>query len=75
MLIFSHFHASVTLTRKPFMPQHSNKNIQMQVDQSQDRVVIHTDANVSMYVIAYAPRVLISNVKTHKTENKLLNTK
>ena len=64
MFIFSHFRASVTFARKAFTLQHSNKNIRVQVDQSQDRVAIHTDA----YVIAYARRVCGSNVKTQETE-------
>ena len=59
MFIFSHFHASVNLTRQPFMPQNSNKNIRVQVDQSQNSVVIHTGACVSVY----AHRVSGSNVK------------
>ena len=71
MFIFSHFRASVKLARKAFTLQHSNKSIRVQVDQSQDRVAIHTDA----YVSAYARRVRGSNVKNPRIkENKLLNT-
>ena len=44
MFILAHFYASVMYPCKPFTPQHSNKNILVQVDQSQDRVKIHTDA-------------------------------
>ena len=47
--------------------QHSNKNIWVQVGQSQDLVVIHTNA--------YTPRVRGNNMKNQRnTENKLLNT-
>ena len=54
MFIFSHFRASVTPARKAFTLQHSIKNIRVQVDQSQDRVAIHTDAYVSAYAHGYA---------------------
>ena len=71
MFIFSHFHALVTVAGKAFMPQHSNKNIRVQVHQSQDRIVIHTDA----YVSVYAHRVSGSNMKIPwNRENILLNT-
>ena len=43
MFIFFHFGVSVTLACKPFTSQYSNKNIQVQVDQSNYRVVIHFD--------------------------------
>ena len=71
MFIFSHFHASVIFTHKPFHTPASNKNIQVQVDQSQDHAAIHTDR----YVSAYTRRFCGSNVKNQRNgENKLLNT-
>ena len=70
MFIFSQFCTSVTTLHKPSMPQHSNKNILVQIDQSLECVAIHTGA----YVRAYGMQRRDSNVKTlRKGENKLLN--
>ena len=71
MFIFSHFCPSVTSASKAFKPQHSNKNILVQVDQSHDRGAIYTD----VYVSTHTRRVRSSNVKNSRNkENKLLNT-
>ena len=48
MYIFSHFCALVKLAFKPFTPQQSNKNVRVQVDQSQDCVAIHTGVYMSV---------------------------
>ena len=64
MFSFSHFRASVTFALKPFMPLCSNKNIPVQVDQSQGHVTIYTD----VYVSTFARRVAVGTWKTCETE-------
>ena len=68
MFIFSHFHTSLMSARKLFTPQHSNKNIHVEVDQSQDCVVIHTHTDA--YVSAYTRRVRSSNMKEKNAKQR-----
>ena len=64
MFIFSHFLASVTFAKSHSRLSIATKTSLVQVGQSQDLVLIHTDAYVSVYAHTY--RLRGSNMKTEK---------